>query len=65
VPDVTPKIYRAIRENAEEPFGCPELVIALDGFVEAATFSADEQVLYFHQLDPQGFRIYRAEQQSE
>ncbi|MCA9905683.1 MAG: hypothetical protein KC547_17630 [Anaerolineae bacterium] len=59
VPLESPKIYRAYRESVDEPFGCPARVTAMDGFVEAATFSPDEQALYYHKLENQRYVIYR------
>ncbi len=54
-----PQLYRAYRESVDEPFGCPEHVTGLGAFVEAATFSPDEQALYYHRLENQWFVIYR------
>lgn len=54
-----PQIYRAYREDTDAPFGCPARVSAIEGFVEAATYSPDEQALYYHRLENQRFVIYR------
>ncbi len=54
-----PQIYRAYRENVDEPFGCPARVNTMGEFVEAATFSSDEQSLYYHRLENQRFVTYR------
>ncbi len=42
------RIYRAARTNTNNPFGEPQLVSAIDGFVEGPTLSPDEKSLYYH-----------------
>lgn len=54
-----PTIYRSTRNTVDEPFSCPEQVSAITGFVEAATFSADERSLYYHLREAERFVIYR------
>jgi hypothetical protein len=53
-----PEILRALRRNLNEPFGAPERVAAIDGFVEAPALSADGRNLYFHRLEGGRFVIY-------
>ena len=57
----TPKtvILRAIRPSAEAPFGPPERLVSITGFVEAPTLSSDGRSLYYHQLDGGRFVILR------
>ena len=54
-----PAILRSIRRSAEEPFGPPERVAAITGFVEAPTLTNDSRALYYHKLDGNRFVIYR------
>lgn len=54
-----PAIYRAYRQDAGSPFGCPQQVSAIDGFAEAPTLSADGRSLYYHHLDGDAYVIYR------
>lgn len=54
-----PQIYRAWRPDPTAPFGCAAWVSALSGFVEAPTFAADEQALYFHQGQAGHFSLWR------
>ena len=55
-----PVILRSTRRSAEEPFGTPEKVAAITGFVEAPTLTNDGRALYYHKLDGNRFVIYRA-----
>lgn len=41
-------IYRAARARIDAPFGTPERVTAIEGFVEAPTISPDGRSLYYH-----------------
>ncbi len=54
-------IYRATRHETGSPFGTPERIEAITGFVEAPTLSPDEKSLYYHRLNPDTnmFEIYR------
>jgi len=54
-----PLILRSSRRSVEDPFGLPEKVAAITGFVEAPTLTNDGQALYFHKLDGNRFVIYR------
>ena len=56
-------IYRSARRNRDEPFGVPERVAAITGFVEAPSLSADGRSLYYHRLDGNRFVIYRVSRQ--
>lgn len=53
-----PAIYVSQRGKVAEPFGAPQRLVALDGFVEAPTFSPDERSVYYI-LSPQGRREAR------
>jgi hypothetical protein len=55
-----PSIWLARRERVDAPFGAPVRLAALTGFVEAATFTPDGRVLYYHRRTAQGFAIWRA-----
>lgn len=52
-------IFRAVRQRTEEPFGMPERVIAITGYVEAPSLSGDGRSLYYHKLEGTRFVIYR------
>ncbi len=54
-----PAIYRAVRNNAQEPFGIPEKVAAMSDFVEAPTLSGDGKSLYYHKREGSRFVIER------
>jgi hypothetical protein len=58
-PTAQPAIYRAVRTRLDEPFGIPEKVLEIAGFVEAPTFSVDENALYYHKKDRDQFVICR------
>jgi Tol biopolymer transport system component len=55
----SPGIYRSSRTRIGEPFGKPNKIAAISGFVEAPTLSPDEKSLYFHKKDNGRFVIYR------
>jgi hypothetical protein len=52
-------IYRAARSRVTDPFGIPEIVAAISGFVEAPSVSSDARSLYYHRKDGDRFVIYR------
>jgi hypothetical protein len=54
-------IYRAARSNAGSPFETPQLVSAINGFVEGPALSPDEKSLYYHRLNTTTvkFELYR------
>ncbi len=54
-----PAIYRAVRAGLDQPFGPPQPIAAMDGFVEAPTLSSDGRSLYYHKLDAGQFVIRR------
>ena len=54
-----PAIYRAVRYNTQDPFGLPEKISAINGFVEGPTLSADGHSLYYHKRENGRFVIYR------
>jgi Tol biopolymer transport system component len=55
------RIYRATRSNKSNAFGVPQLVPAIEGFVEGPAFSPDEKSLYYHRENTGTgrFEIYR------
>lgn len=54
-------IYRSTRPQIGSAFAAPEVIEAIDGFVEAPTLSPDERSLCYHRLSPHTglFEIYR------
>jgi Tol biopolymer transport system component len=54
-----PAIYRAEHRSDKEPFGAPQRVSAITGFVEAPALSPDGRALYYHKLEDGRFVIYR------
>jgi hypothetical protein len=48
---MTTGIYRAERAATDSAFGVPQLVSAINGFVEGPAFSPDETSLYYHRLN--------------
>jgi len=53
-------IFVSTRPDRSAPFGEPERIRAIRGYVEGPTVSPDGCVLYFHKLVGEVFRIYRA-----
>lgn len=58
-----PKIYIAERESADEPFANVHQIENLSGFVEAATYSQDDQGIYFHKKEEDLHRLYYVRKQ--
>ena len=54
-----PEIAVAKRNAASEPFGKPERIGALSGFVEAPSLTLDRKTLYYHRKDEEVFSIYK------
>jgi hypothetical protein len=52
-------IFLATRPDTASPFGIPQRLEALTGFVEGATLSPDERSLYYHRKDGSRFVLYR------
>jgi|WetSurMetagenome_2_1015567.scaffolds.fasta_scaffold108179_1 hypothetical protein len=54
-------IYRAARASSGDPFGKPQLVSAITGFVEGPALSPDEKSLYYHKQNTATFKfeLYR------
>jgi len=59
----TPAVYRAARKDLQEPFGAPQKISSIQGFVEGATLSPDEKSLYYHKQEGGWFAIYRVTRQ--
>jgi len=53
-----PSIYRAIRHDVTGPFGAPERIASIDGFVEAPSLSGDGKTLYYHRKEGTAFVLY-------
>jgi hypothetical protein len=55
------RIYQTLRSSITSPFGPPQLVSAIDGFVEGPALSPDERSLYYHRLNTftNKFELYR------
>jgi hypothetical protein len=56
---LTTVILRARRTDVSMPFGPPEPVAALSGFVEAPSLSCDGGTLYYHQREGGEFFVFR------
>jgi hypothetical protein len=56
-----PVMLRASRSSANEPFGAPQPLPSITGFVEAATLSSDGCSLYFHRKDGDRYSIYHVD----
>lgn len=52
-------ILRAVRPDAGAPFGAPQRLASITGFVEAPALSGDGRSLYYHRLDGGRFVILR------
>ena len=59
-----PGIYRSQRRSRDEPFGVPQRIAAITGFVEAPSLSGDGRSLYYHRLEDNRFVIYRVSRNS-
>jgi hypothetical protein len=53
------EILRAVRPSTDAPFGQPERLVSITGFVEAPTLSSDGRSLYYHRLEDEHFVIFR------
>ncbi len=53
-----PKIYVSTRESVDEPFRKPYRIDMIEGFVEAATISPDNRIIYYHKLEGQKYVLY-------
>ena len=53
-------ILRARRGSTAEPFGTPEALTSIKGFVEAPSLSADGRTLFFHKKVGGKYSIFRA-----
>jgi hypothetical protein len=54
----SPKLYVATRETDSQPFCKPYMIQEIDGFVEAATLSANDSLVYFHKYVNGKFEIH-------
>jgi hypothetical protein len=55
-----PAIYVAQRDELSQPFGPARRLAALEGFVEATTFSVDERAIYYHRKVDDRFVLFMA-----
>jgi hypothetical protein len=55
-----PAIYVAQRDDPSQPFGPARRLAALEGFVEATTFSVDERAIYYHRKVDDRFVLFMA-----
>jgi len=55
-----PAIYLSQRDDPTQPFGPARRLAALDGFVEATTFSVDERAIYYHKKVGDRFVLFMA-----
>lgn len=53
-----PTIYRASRKSIMQPFNPPQRIVAIDGFVEGPTLTADGHTLYYHKRENDHFIVY-------
>ena len=49
----------AKRNNTSEPFGRPEIIDSITGFVEGPSLSGNGKTLYFHKKDGSKHSIYK------
>jgi len=52
-------LFLATRPDTASPFGIPQRLEAITGFVEGAALSPDERSLYYHRKDGARFVLYR------
>lgn len=55
-----PAIYVSQRDDPTRPFGPARRLAALEGFVEATTFSVDERTIYYHKKVGDRFALFMA-----
>lgn len=55
-----PTIYVAQRDDPSQPFGPARRLAALEGYVEATTFSVDERAIYYHRKVDDRFVLFMA-----
>ena len=53
------KIMVAKRSSKTEPFGRPELISSVTGYVESPAISSDGNTLYFHKMYQGKFTLFR------
>lgn len=57
--DLHTTILRARRKTVDEPFGPPQVLAPVTGFVEGPTLSPDGKTLYYHKKDGARFALYK------
>ena len=55
---MTSRILLASRKSTREPFGQPQWIKAITGFVEGPTFTPDRKILYYHKREAGTFHLY-------
>ena len=53
-----PQIYVATRDSVNEPFNKPYKIDLITGFVEGATISPDNRMIYYHKKENGKFVLY-------
>ncbi|NND14931.1 MAG: hypothetical protein HKN89_01255 [Eudoraea sp.] len=56
--DPQAKIYLSQRSSKEEPFGTPQIITEITGFVEAATLNPEDDGIYYHKKENNVFSLY-------
>lgn len=54
----TSRILVATRQSPDQPFGKPQWIRAITGFVEGSTITPDKKILYYHKKEDGTFRLY-------
>ncbi|MBT8236551.1 MAG: hypothetical protein KJO04_10195 [Bacteroidia bacterium] len=57
------KIYLSQRSSTDEPFGSPQLIPEITGFVEGATLNSDDTGIYYHKKVNDLFLLYYLEKE--
>ncbi|WP_297694799.1 hypothetical protein [uncultured Eudoraea sp.] len=57
------KIYLSQRSSTDEPFGSPQLISEISGFVEGATLNSDDTAIYYHKKVNDLFLLYYLEKE--
>ena len=55
---IVSRILVASRRSLKEPFGEPQWIKAITGFVEGSTVTPDNRTLYYHKKEANTFRLY-------
>lgn len=58
-----PRIWVATRESVSQPFNKPYMIEIIEGFVEAATISPNDSIVYFHKNVSGKFEIFMSKKE--